>query len=260
MLYSIHKTYFEIDGQGDDVLCIHGLGGSTNTFSSMMTAWKNKRVIRVELPGSARSAGSHFPINIDGFIQFIQAVCTEYKVYKADLVGHSLGTIVAQHVAVQMPKLVKSLTLLGPLMTPSDTAKKALQLRADKLNAEGVVGMYEVAETLLNSAIASHHRENKSLVYSYVRESLMQQPPLAYAKTCLALAAASPPEVAKIPCQTVLVTGEMDLVAPPQSVYAMAQRYTSAKNIYCRVVSKCAHWTPIEAPEECVQAHLELLR
>ena len=45
----------EIDGDGPALLCIHGLGGSSNTCTPLMGALTGFRVIRPDLPGSARS-------------------------------------------------------------------------------------------------------------------------------------------------------------------------------------------------------------
>jgi pimeloyl-ACP methyl ester carboxylesterase len=42
-------------GAGGAVLCIHGLGGSSNTWTPLMPALQRHRVIRIDLPGSGRS-------------------------------------------------------------------------------------------------------------------------------------------------------------------------------------------------------------
>ena len=46
---------FEIEGEGEAVLMIHGLGGTANTFTPVMPAFARHRVIRFDLPGSGRS-------------------------------------------------------------------------------------------------------------------------------------------------------------------------------------------------------------
>jgi pimeloyl-ACP methyl ester carboxylesterase len=48
-----------------------------------------------------------------------------------------------------------------------------------------------------------------------------------------------------------LVTGDEDGVAPPQSVRAMADRLHNAAGKRVVVLSRCGHWAPVERPEEC---------
>ncbi|HEY1227895.1 MAG TPA: alpha/beta fold hydrolase, partial [Ramlibacter sp.] len=40
------------------VVCVHGLGGSSNSWTPLMPALARHRVIRVDLPGSGRSQGA----------------------------------------------------------------------------------------------------------------------------------------------------------------------------------------------------------
>ncbi len=54
----IDKVVVEDDGDGDPVVCVHGLGGSANTWTAVMDAMKGHRVLRVELPGSGVSSFS----------------------------------------------------------------------------------------------------------------------------------------------------------------------------------------------------------
>ena len=50
-----------------------------------------------------------------------------------------------------------------------------------------------------------------------------------------------------------LVTGDEDGVAPPQSVRAFAEKLRASKNVKVVVLSRCGHWTPIERPDDCAR-------
>ena len=54
-LHVFDRVVVEEEGEGDAVVCVHGLGGSSNTFTPLMPALARHRVIRVDMPGSARS-------------------------------------------------------------------------------------------------------------------------------------------------------------------------------------------------------------
>ena len=53
---TVNGVFAEVEGEGFPVVMIHGLGGTSNTFQPQMEALRSNRVIRVDLPGSGRSA------------------------------------------------------------------------------------------------------------------------------------------------------------------------------------------------------------
>jgi 3-oxoadipate enol-lactonase len=246
-------------GNGDAVVCVHGLGGSSNTFEPLMPALSRRRVIRVDLPGSGRSQGFEGALSIDLFVSQLIEICTRLKVTHAHWLGHSMGTIVCQHIAVQQPKLVVSLALFGPLMEPPDAARTALRARAAKARDSNAQGMQDITEALVQTALSNDTRQRQPIAVAYVRESLMRQHGEAYARTCLALADAKAADVSRITAPLLLVTGDEDGVAPPQAVRSMAEKFHQAKSKRVVVLPRCGHWTPIERAEDCQRELHEFL-
>jgi 3-oxoadipate enol-lactonase len=183
----------------------------------------------------------------------LQSICTRLNVARAHWIGHSLGTIVCQHLAVTAPKLVRSLALFGPLLAPPEAARTALRARAAKARDGGIAGMHEVALALINGAISADTRQRSPLAVAFVRESLMRQDGEGYARSCEALAEARPAAVERIEAPVLLITGDEDGVAPPQQVRVLADKLQAAKSTRVVVLPKCGHWTPIERPEDCAR-------
>ena len=258
-LHVFDRTVVEEEGEGDAVVCVHGLGGSTNTFTPLMPSLARHRVVRVDLPGSARSQRVEGPLTIERFVATLLSICTRLNVARAHWIGHSMGTIVCQHVALAAPKLVRSLALFGPLITPPEAARTAIRARAAKARSEGAAGMHEIALGLLNAAISADTRQRAPLAVAFVRESVMRQDGEAYARSCDALAEAAPAAVERIEVPVLLVTGDEDGVAPPQQVRAFAEKLHGAKSTRVVVLPRCGHWTPIERPEECARELREFL-
>ncbi|MGZ5130671.1 MAG: alpha/beta fold hydrolase [Caldimonas sp.] len=252
-LHVFDRTVVEEEGEGDAVVCVHGLGGSSNSFTPLMPALARHRVIRVDMPGSARSQRVEGPLSIERFVETLLSVCTRLNVARAHWIGHSLGTIVCQHLALAAPKLVRSLALFGPLIAPSEAARTAIRARAAKARGEGAAGMHEIALGLLNAALSADTRQRSPLAVAFVRESLMRQDGDGYARTCDALAEAGAAAAERIEAPVLLVTGDEDGVAPPQSVRAFAEKLHSARSTRVVVLPRCGHWTPIERPEECAR-------
>ena len=245
----VERIAFEVDGEGEAVLLIHGLGGSSNTWTPIMPALMRHQCIRLDLPGSARSARAPGPYSIDRFVQAALRVLSTVGATRVHVIAHSLGTIVAQHLAVNEPGRVRSLALFGPLPAPPDAARPNIRARGQKARSEGIAGMQAIADALVQASTSSETRAKRPAAVAFVRESLMRQDPEAYAATCDALADAQAAELTKIASPTLLVTGDEDAVAPVQSVRAMADKIAGGRT---ETLRGCGHWTPVEKPEECM--------
>jgi 3-oxoadipate enol-lactonase len=244
----VERVAVEVAGDGDPVLMIHGLGGTSNVWTPLLPALARYRTLRPDLPGSGRSDRVEGPLTIARFVEAMRRVCREAGVERTHVVAHSLGTIVALHLAVGAPALVRSLALFGPLTSPPDPARSAMRARGEAARRGGVAGMQDLAETLLTAATATETRARRPLAVALVRELVMRQCPDGYARTCEALAEAEAADVARIACPTLLVTGDEDAIAPAQSVRHLATRIVGSK---VEVLPRCGHWTPVEQPEAC---------
>ena len=241
----------EVDGEGAALLCIHGLGGSSNNWTPVLPALGSFRCIRPDLPGSARS-----PLPADGkalsiarYVDAMLRLLAALDVGAVHVMAHSMGTIVAQHLAVRSPGLVKSLALFGPLAAPPDAARSNI---ADRANAArgGVAGMQEIADAIVKAATSTQTREQQPAVLALVRESVMRQSPEGYAQSCAALADAEAAALERIDVPTLLVTGDQDAVAPVANVRAMQERIVGSRLV---VLDGCGHWTTFEQPQRCIK-------
>lgn len=247
----------DIDGEGPPVVCVHGLGGTSNTWTPIMRALRGYTVYRIDLPGSGRSAGVGGALSIERMVQAVAAVCKSLGVAGAHFVGHSMGTIVCQHVAVRHPSLVRSLSLFGPLACPPDAARPNIRARAQKAIDGGACAMQDIADAIVQGATAASTREALPVAVAMVRESLMRQDANGYGRSCDALAAAESAALEDITVPVLLVTGDEDGVAPPNAVREMAGRIPKSRVV---VFNRCGHWTTFERPAECANQLEEFLR
>jgi len=250
---TIERMAVELDGQGDAVVFVHGLGGTSNVFTPQQLALVGRyRTVRPDLPGSGRSLASG-PLSIGGFADAIVRMARVLGIERAHLVGHSLGTIVCQHIAVNEPRLVRSLALFGPILAPPDAARQAMRERAAKARAEG---MAPIADAIVQGATSGDTKASNPVAVALVRELLLRQDAEGYARTCEALAGAAAADVKRIACPTLLVTGDEDGVASPSNARAMAEQINGARVI---VLHRCGHWSTLERAAECSAALKEFL-
>jgi pimeloyl-ACP methyl ester carboxylesterase len=233
----------EVTGEGTPVICIHGLGGTSNSFTPQMPVFATLRAIRPDLPCSGRSANTEKP-SISGFAAAIARLADMLGVKSAHFIGHSLGTIICQHLAAERPELVRSLTLIGGLIEPAQPARDGLRQRAKAARSGG---MLEIADAIVQNGMASDSHARNPATAAFVRESIMRQCPEGYARSCEALAEANAAHHQRIHCPTIIINGEDDAVAPPSVARELAERITGARAI---ILPRCGHWATVERPEE----------
>ncbi len=241
----------EVHGEGDPVLLIHGLGGTANVFSPQVSVLSRFfKCIRPDLPGSGRTAAA-------GAFTLVEAadamaeLLGEYG--KAHVVAHSMGCVIAAHLAARRPELVRSLALIGPLLAPPEPARAALRDRAAKARAEGMVG---IADAIVQGGTSTETKAHRPEVAALVREILMRQDAEGYALTCEALAGADAADTSRITAPTLLITGDEDGTAPPRNVAAIQSKIAGAK---LQIIGRTGHWTTFERPNEVTTAVLNFL-
>ena len=251
---AVGRTQIEIDGAGPGIVFVHGLGGDSNSFQMLLGALGGFRCIRPDLPGSGRSPRPFDALSIELFADAIAEIMEKIGGGAAHLVGHSMGTMVCQHVATRVPHSVKSLTLFGPIVEPSDAARQRLRERARTARQDGLIGIADAAAT---GGTSSASRNANPLLGPFVRESHMRQDPEGFAQTCEALAGGAAADLRFLRCPTLIVTGDEDAVAPPSAAQALADRIKGAK---LKVLEHCGHWTPFERPQDCARLLSEHVR
>ncbi|MEZ5668974.1 MAG: alpha/beta hydrolase [Alphaproteobacteria bacterium] len=250
---AVGRIRVEVAGDGPAVMMVHGLGGSSNSFQTLMEALGGRRVVRPDVPGSARSPRPAGQPDLAGLASALVDLAGTLGIEAMHLVGHSMGTLVCQHMAALRPALVRSLVLFGPILAPPDAARERL---ADRAAAARRDGMAAIAEAVSAAGVAGATRSDNPLAVAYIRESHMRQCPEDFAWSCEALARAEAADHRRIACPTLLVTGDEDAIAPPTMAQALAERVAGART---RVLDRCGHWPTIEKPSACREALREAL-
>lgn len=244
----------EQEGEGRPIILLHGLGGTSNSFQPLMPALRGRRVIRPDLPGAGRSPTPRGAITIESLVEALVRATAELGVSDADLVGHSFGSLLAQHLACRKPALARRLVLFGPVVEPAETARERLRARAALARD---AGMDAIANQLLTASLAAGTEDRNPAAFAFVRESHMRQDAEGFAKSCEALAGAHRADAASLKMPVLIVTGDEDGVGPPTVATRFADELTQGRAV---VLAGCGHWTPVERPTECCRLMHEFIR
>ena len=106
--------YYEIRGEGEPLLLLHGGLGTMDMFQPLMPIFADGReVITVDLQGHGRSTLGDRPISLIDMGDDMAAVLKEIGYGPVDALGYSLGGGVALRLAVQHPDAVRRLVLVS---------------------------------------------------------------------------------------------------------------------------------------------------
>ena len=106
-----HQIHVADTGRGEPLLLVPGLGNNIDMWAPFMEQFRERRVIRLEAPGTGQSSTPAFPVGIPALAEMLKAVLDDRQIEWADLVGFSYGGAVAQQFAYDYPERVRRLVL-----------------------------------------------------------------------------------------------------------------------------------------------------
>lgn len=108
------RYYYEIHGQGEPLLLLHGGLGNIDMFGPVLPALaRHRQVIAVDLHGHGRTALGGRPISLIDMGDDLAVVLRELGYEQVDVLGYSMGGGVAFRLAVQHPGLVRRLAMVS---------------------------------------------------------------------------------------------------------------------------------------------------
>ncbi|WP_424811828.1 alpha/beta fold hydrolase [Roseococcus sp. YIM B11640] len=231
-------------GEGPALLLLHGIGGRANLWRSTLEAMSaRRRVIAMDMPGydgSSRILGS-FAELADAAVALLDA----RGIAQADVVGHSLGGMIALEMALRHPSRVRRLVIVAssPAFGSRDPAFREAFLAARQKPLDEGIGMAGVAEALVPSMLGPAAdpaaRPAAKAAMASVNEA-------AYRATLAVLTGfdrrADLPNVTQ---ESLLIAGEADATAPPRGMQRMADAMPDARLL---VIPGVGHLLPVEAP------------
>jgi len=212
---------FLSEGEGPPVICLHGIGGSAQSFRHQLDGLRDYRIIAWNMPGYGKSPKKplSFPLLSEMLGNFIQNLDLE----KVHLLGHSIGGMLAIEHAIRRPGQVKSLALIGTTSSfggRDDSFKQAfLKARLSPLEAGLTMGeiaklaipklVGPIADPSCISAIETEMAKISETTWRNVLECLV-----TFDRRN---------DLAEIPVPTCLIAGSEDQNAPARTMRKMAE-------------------------------------
>ena len=116
---------------GPPVVLLHGWMASAdlNWFSVFEPLGAAHRVIAPDLPGHGRSAPRANPLNLEAVADDVAALLRQLDAAPAIVVGYSMGSAVAQLMALRHPSVVGGLVFGGGEFIPTERVREKVEMR-----------------------------------------------------------------------------------------------------------------------------------
>ncbi|MCB0119292.1 MAG: alpha/beta fold hydrolase, partial [Anaerolineales bacterium] len=101
--------YYEVNGKGQTVVFIHGLGSSCQDWEKQEPVFsKQYQVVTLDLRGHGKSQKPSGPYSIALFARDVAGLIRSLNLAPVHVVGISLGGMIALQLAADHPELVRS--------------------------------------------------------------------------------------------------------------------------------------------------------
>jgi pimeloyl-ACP methyl ester carboxylesterase len=253
---------------GPLVILLHGLGGSTKTFESLLPFLSPhlNRLVCVDFEGFGQTALStpETVLSIPRYVNDLEHLVASLQNHSQDpagtkliLIGHSLGAIVSMHYASRHPSQIRGLALLGPGQSIAhiSAARERMLGLAAKTRMEGIqaaADMAAISNFPLQGWVAPKIRE-------CVREAVNSCETEAYARACEAVADLNhlDPDYSSINAPTLLLAGSGDIISPVER--SLGLKELIGNDAWVRVLDGVGHQMLLQDLTGSSQAIQELM-
>lgn len=250
------------------VLLLHGLGDEADTWRHLIEPLAaNCRVIAPDLPGFARSDKPQIDYTIRFLCEIVLELLDTLAIPAATWIGHSLGAILSQTIALEHPERVDSLVLIdGTLLA-----------RAQKLSLQTLLFLVPGVGEWLYNRLRKNPQAAYNTLYPYYydldglpqadRDFLFQRvnqrvwsddQRRAYFSTLRNMASYATKaqkglddRLAQMKIPTLVVWGENDRLFPVENARGLAEIQPTARLV---ILPQAGHNLQQERPQEFIQA------
>jgi pimeloyl-ACP methyl ester carboxylesterase len=243
------ELWVERRGAGPDVLLIGGLGDTAEAWQFQLDGLADRyRLTAYDNRGAGRTPLADRPLSVATMADDAAALLRALSVPSAHVAGFSMGSAIAQELALRHPGLVRSLVLVGTYARP-DALWRA-QLEFWRWLAEAAPSQRAFFEAFF-TWVYTPRAHADGTVDQLVEEALTfphQQSVRAFqAQVDALLAHDTADRLSEIAARTLVLAGELDTILPPRVGRSVAAAIPNAR---FEVMAGEAHQPFQEVPDE----------
>jgi len=135
----VGATAFHARGVGDPIVLLHGVGMNKAFWAPQIEDLaRGCHVIACDLLGHGNSALPPAGVGLAAYGDAVLAVLDRLEIANANVVGHSLGALIAIDLALRHPQRVSRLVAMNPVYRRTPAQRAAVVARAEALAKAGL--------------------------------------------------------------------------------------------------------------------------
>jgi pimeloyl-ACP methyl ester carboxylesterase len=245
-------------GEGEPLLLINGLGANLEMWQPLVRELApGRELIAFDLPGTGRSTRPRWPLRMPQLAQLVAELLDELGHEQLDVLGYSLGGIVAQELAHRTPGRIRRLILCattpGLPSVPPDPIVTALMLTPARYWNR------QLAELILPIIAGGRTARDPRALQAGLEKRLVQPPSaLGYLYQLYALSGwSSHPWIRTVPHEALVLHGDRDPVVAVANGRDMADSHPHGR---LEIVRGAGHLFLLDEPASAVPALASFLK
>lgn len=231
---------YQMQGEGDTVLFLHGWGSNIKLWQGLMNAVSPKyTALALDMPGFGESDEPPASWSVDNYVDFVLKFIAQFKPQRLTLVGHSFGgRVIIKMLNRQLPFEVKKIILIDSAgIKPKKSLKQKLKLMTYKIGKR-ILSLKPIAKAFPD-ALESLRKSRGSADYNsatpVMRETLVK----VVNEDLTQL-------LPNIKASSLLIWGTLDTATPLSDALTMEKLIPDAGLVK---VEGGSHYAFLEAPE-----------
>ena len=159
-----HGSYYQLNNIKDKpiTIFIHGVGLDNTMWYPQKKFFSSKPVLFYDLINHGQSTGGYKKLNFEIFSNQLLNLINEIKTEKINIVGFSIGALIAQHFTEKFYDKVNKLVLIGSVYKRSDKQIETVQKRySEALNGKSITN------DSINRWFSESYLNNNPQVYNF---------------------------------------------------------------------------------------------
>jgi pimeloyl-ACP methyl ester carboxylesterase len=247
--------HYEVAGLGEPLLLIAGFGCDLAIWSLIVpTLARRFRVYAIDNRGIGRSTGVGAIESMQQLAEDTAGALDALDLESVHVVGHSMGSMIAQELALAHPGSVRSLALISSCAKPDSRGRAIIQSWGELpalLDVEASTRL--ILPWIYTEAFYATPGLLENLITLIVANPTQPAPATLRGQARAILEFNTCERLGEIRCPTLVLVGAEDLLLPPVAARHLADRIPSAELL---ILPGAAHGLLIETPDTVAQTLL----
>ncbi|HDZ87628.1 MAG TPA: alpha/beta hydrolase [Nitrospirae bacterium] len=250
------ELYYEKHGEGEPLVMIAGLGGTTNGWALQVQEFsKSYQVIIFDNRGCGQSNRPNMQYTIKLLTDDTANLLSTLNIQKANILGISMGGWIAQHLAIHYPHMIKKLILVC-------TSDRIYRIGEKIIETWKILVRNNQKKALVNElliwtfSIDYFEKCPRDMKQLEIALSRSDQPILNLNQLDACLGHNASKEIANITAPTLVLAAEQDILYPPILSGPLVKKIP---NVKFKVIEGSGHGVIWEQPEAFNKAVVEFL-